>query len=171
MISIKKLATVGASAGLLFGSAMPAFAGHWRSDDDLNITQSNTANITNRVFANSNTGNQSVGGNGGSHSLGGGGGHHGSRGNLAVRTGDAETGVLVGNIANSNDADVDGCGCFDDVTINQSNNANINNLVLANSNSGNQTLGGGSNKAIGTGNAYTGVAVANVVNSNVAVVN
>jgi len=175
MISIKKLATVGAAAGLLFGSAMPAFAGHWRSSDDLIINQTNNADIQNRVFANSNTGNQSIGGGGGgSLSLNeDGDGDHGrrSRGNFALRTGDAETGVLVENIANSNDVEVSGCGCFDDVTITQTNGATINNGVFANSNSGNQTLGRGSNKAIRTGNALTGVAVANLVNSNVAVVN
>ena len=175
MISIKKLAVAGASAGLLFGSAMPAFAGHWRSSDDLVINQTNNAAITNNVLANSNTGNQSAGGGGWSDSLsedgdGGHGGHH-SRGNLALGTGDAGTVVEVLNVANSNVAGVDGCGCFDDVTINQTNGATITNNVLANSNSGNQTLGGGSNKALFTGNAFTGVAVSNIVNSNVAVVN
>lgn len=176
MISTKKLATVGAAAALFATTAIPAFAtgGHHWSSDDLVINQTNTANITNRVLANSNTGNQSAGGYGGSGSLSeDGDGYHGhrSRGNLALGTGDAATVVEVVNIANSNVADVDGCGCFDDVTINQNNTANVTNGVLANSNSGNQTLGGGSNKAIWTGDAFTGVAVANVVNSNVAVVN
>ena len=173
MISIKKAAIIGASAALLFGSAMPAFAGHWRNDDDLNITQKNWASITNNVVANSNTGNQTVGENGGHDDItlnedhdGG----RGSKGNLALGTGDAATVVEVANIANSNKATVKGCGCFDDVTIDQKNGVKVTNEVLANSNTGNQT-GGGSNKALFTGNAYTGVAVTNVVNSNVVKVN
>ena len=174
MISIKKLATVGAAAGLLFGSAMPAFAGHWRSSDDLNINQTNGATVDNSVLANCNTANQTMGGGGGHNALstnGGGGGHRGSRDNLAIGTGDAETGVWVDNKVNKNIAKVDACECFDDVTINQTNGATVTNRVLANSNTGNQALGGGPNKAIHTGNALTGVSVTNLVNKNVVVVN
>lgn len=166
MISVKKLATIGAAAGLLLGSAIPAFADHW---DDLNINQTNQADIENNILANSNTGNQSIGDGGWSFPFCDG-DPCDSEGNFALGTGNAATVVEVANVANSNDADVDSCGCFDDVTINQTNTANIGNNILANSNSGNQSFGDGSNLAIHTGNAFTGVAVANVVNSNVAVV-
>ena len=95
MISTKKLATVGAAAALFATTAMPAFAhGSWHwSDDDLNINQSNYANIQNRVLANSNTGNQTLGGGGST--------------NRAKWTGNAFTGVAVANMVNSNVAVVD----------------------------------------------------------------
>jgi len=85
MISIKKLATVGAAAGLLLASAMPAFAWHW-SDDDLVVSQGNTAIVNNNVGAVSNTGLNGVGG-----------GKF-----VMVKTGDAYSDAVVINTVNKN---------------------------------------------------------------------
>src|SRR3989338_1512528 len=98
MISTKKLATVGAAAALFATTAMPAFAGHWWSDDDLNVTQKNYATVTNNVAQNANTGNQASGFLSGH--------------NTAIGTGAAANGAIVTNVLNSNKAKVDGCGCF-----------------------------------------------------------
>lgn len=158
MISTKKLATVGAAAALFASSAMPALAWHW-SDDDLNITQKNYADVTNTVAQNANTGNQ-VDGLFSGH-------------NKAIGTGAAANGAIVTNVLNSNKAKVDSCDCFDDVTIKQKNSATVTNTVVQNANTGNQTSGlfAGGNKAIFTGDAANGAVVTNVVNSNVAKVN
>ena len=83
MISIKKLATVGAAGGLLLASAVPAFA---LFDDDLVIGQGNTAIVTNNVGANANTGLNGVGG-----------------GKIVVVwTGGAQSQATVSNVVNKN---------------------------------------------------------------------
>jgi hypothetical protein len=60
----------------------------FRSSNRLNINQSNNARITNNVFANSNTGNNSISRN--------------SWGDSSIRTGDAHTSVSISNNVNSN---------------------------------------------------------------------
>lgn len=145
MISIKKLATVGAAAGLLFGSAMPVLA--W--DGFPGSGQVNFARVWNNVTASSNTGGNSVNGN---------------SDNNAIVTGDAATIVGVSNKVNKNVSV--GCGCVDF----QLNAARIGNRVSASSNSGYNSVNGNSDdNVIVTGSAGTGVAVSNVVNKNVSV--
>src|SRR3990167_9861315 len=158
MISVKKLATVGAAAGLLLASAMPVLASH---SDDLDITQKNKAYVKNGITATSNTGGNKIkavddvkGGK--------------------IKTGDATTGVEVINLLNSNEATVDACECFDDVTINQKNKAKVKNYVTADSNTGDNKIKAGDDVKWGkikTGDAFTGVSVSNILNSNVATVN
>ena len=165
MISIKKLATAGAAAGLLFRSAMPAFADFNLGFSNGDVEQSNSAFIFNGVSASSNTGNNNAG-------------------NLAVvsvgndiTTGNATTVVGVTNVANKNVA-VDGCGCNDvnigvgNGDLEQSNRVAVVNLVGASSDTGDNNAGNLAVLSVGndiqTGNAGTGVSVTNVVNKNVA---
>ena len=158
MISIKKLATVGAAAGLLAASALPVLA--WGSDD-LDITQKNKAYVKNDITATSNTGGNKIKAN---DDVKGG----------KIKTGDAFTGVDVTNVLNSNEATVDSCECFNDVTINQKNKAKVKNYVTADSNTGDNKIKAGDDVKWGkikTGDAFTGVSVSNILNSNVATVN
>ena len=143
MISIKRLATVGAAAGLLLASAVPAFANFDGSG------QLNFARVWNNVTASSNTGGNSV---------------NGSSDNNTVWTGNAGTLVGVSTVANKNVSV--GCGCVDF----QLNSARVGNRVTASSNSGYNSINGSSDdNFIWTGDAGTGVAVSTVVNKNVSV--
>ncbi|KKS12729.1 MAG: hypothetical protein UU67_C0043G0003 [Candidatus Daviesbacteria bacterium GW2011_GWB1_41_5] len=151
MISIKKLATVGAAGGLLLASAVPAFA---LFDDDLVIGQGNTAIVTNNVGANANTGLNGVGG-----------GKF-----VMVKTGDALAIAGASTTANKNVAVVAGCNCFDDVTVGQGNTAIVTNNVGANANTGLNGVGGGKIVVVWTGGAQSQATVSNVVNKNVAIV-
>src|SRR3972149_795068 len=153
MISIKKLATVGAAAGLLLASAMPAFAWHW-SDDDLVVSQGNTAIVNNNVGAVSNTGLNGVGG-----------------GKVVmVKTSDAVAIAGASTTANKNVAVVAGCNCFDDVTIGQGNTAIVNNNVGAVSNTGLNGVGGGKFVMVKTGDAVAIAGASTTAKKNVAVV-
>lgn len=141
------------------------------------VTQTNEANIDNNVSANSNTGGNDANRNTG--------------GAVSVDTGDAKTLVGVSNTVNSNTADVDNCNCDMDADVlisgngdgsrnnanldmtnttqvAQTNDADIDNRVDANSNTGkndaNRNTGG--DVEVVTGNAWTGVWVDNLANSN-----
>jgi len=81
MISIKKLATVGAAAGLLAASALPVLA-----DDELEVEQENKAYVRNDVDSEANTGKNDIGG-----------------GRVVImRTGDAFSWPTVTNVVNKN---------------------------------------------------------------------
>jgi len=151
MISIKKLATVGAAAGLLAASAMPVFASH---SDDLDIDQKNGAIVKNNTVTVANTGLNSIGG-----------------GKLVIqKTGNALAQADVSTVANKNVAVVKDCDCFDDVDIDQKNFAYVKNNTVTVANSGKNTIGGGKLVIQKTGNATAVAWVTNVVNKNVTVV-
>lgn len=162
MISKTKLVTAGAAVALFATSAVPALAwGGW-SDDDLNVKQGNWAYVKNDVDASSNSGYNSIDAEDDDVK--------GSK----IKTGDAMTGVDVVNLVNSNDADVDSCECFDDVTIKQKNGAMVKNYIDASSNTGYNSIDAEDDvkwSSIRTGDALTGVSVTSLVNSNVARVN
>jgi hypothetical protein len=151
MISVKKLATVGAAGGLLLASTMPAFAfgGHHGGGSSLEQENKNT-NVTNTVSASSNTGNNTSSG-----------GHHWWGGGNSITTGDASTYVDVLNKVNKNKVELPSCRCFKKVE-QENKNTNVTNTVSASSNTGYNT-----GKNITTGAASTGVIVTNVVNKNI----
>lgn len=70
-------------------------------DNDSSIRQDNRAHINNDVNVDANTGHNDANFNTG--------------GDVDVVTGDANTHVNIGNLANFNSADIDNCGCFSDV--------------------------------------------------------
>ena len=143
MISTKKLATIGAAAALFAATAVPAFA--FGGGGQLNF-----AEILNGVVAGSNTGGNIIEGE--------------VEDGSSVKTGDAGTLVGVTNVANKN-VNVSGCGCRSF----QMNSAGVLNEVLAGSNTGGNIIGGEveDGSSVKTGDATTGVVVANVVNKNV----
>ena len=167
MISIKKLATVGAAGALLLASAVPVFAtgGHHRSNDELNIDQDNDATIINVVETEANTGDNSIGGR---HSSGSG----------RISTGDAYADGLVSTEANLNRAELDvRCGCYDEVELDQDNDAFVLNKVETEAETGDNSVSGGSSRhhhgggsVIRTGDASALSTVFTVVNKNVAIV-
>ena len=162
MISIKKVATLSAAAGMLAMSAMPAFAGFWFSNDELVIKQKNSGAVKNYIDTHVNTGKNSSGNETistfGFGRFGGWGGHQSSS------TGDAAAVVEVNTGLNSNVAAVDACGCFDDVTIRQKNRGYVKNDIDTWVNTGKNSTGGN------TGDALAGISVTTVVNDNVAIV-
>jgi len=170
MISIKRLATVGAAGALLLASAVPVLASdrHHRSNDELNINQGNLAIVVNDVDNTADTGDNSIGGR-----------HSGGSGRIV--TGDALADVLVQTTANENSATVDvRCDCFDDVSVNQGNLAFVWNDVDNKADTGDNSVSGGSSSrhhhksggsVIRTGDATAIGTVQTLVNRNVAVVN
>ncbi len=165
MISIKKVATIGATVALLSAAAVPAFAGNFsHSGNSTDIDQKNKATITNDVDSSSNTGKNTGSSSSCSWLC------FGSKGSK-VETGNAKTEVSVATVANSNSADVSTCGCQSNkhgknssnkVDVDQSNKATITNDVDSKSNTGKNT-----GNYVETGNAKTDVAVLTVVNENV----
>lgn len=144
--------------------------------NDTSVTQNNTANISNSVDVDSNTGGNEAEDNTG--------------GDVSITTGDSEANVTVSNTANSNQASISGCCPTDtsvkisgngsdsdnDATVDttnkariyQDNNAYINNDVDVDSDTGgnkaeDNTWG---DVAIETGDADATVTIANQVNAN-----
>jgi len=191
----KKFATAIATGALLLNTALPAFAdvtleitgngsdSYNKADVDVNQTtvveQSNTANISNNVTANADTGKNDANRNTG--------------GSVSIDTGDASTTVGITNEVNSNVAEVQCCEGDVDVLISgngdnstnkayvdvnqdqgsgtfvgQSNYAKIDNDVDADSNTGkndaNRNTGG--DVSITTGVAEVLVGVSNQANAN-----
>lgn len=158
MISVKKLATVGAAGGLLLASAMPVFASHW----DIKVEQSNKGKVENNVTTQANTGDN---------------------GNFAeddvkysdITTGDASATSDVRTKLNKNFAKVDNCECEDDVKVKQENKwGSVKNNVTTQANTGlNANVAGDDvkNSNITTGNATATSTVKSKVNKNVAIVN
>jgi len=149
---------------------------------DTQVFQTNEANIKNNVWAGSDTGYNDANKNTG--------------GNVTIKTGDADTTVLIDNKANSNLAKVGdgsgagsvslrilGNGADSENTINldlnrslvleQDNYASIRNNVDASSESGNNDAkeNTGGNVKVETGDASTGVGIDNLANFNVADLN
>lgn len=189
----KKIAVVLASLSLFMNAVLPAFASTTleitgngadsNNNEAVSVSQStaviqtNTSNINNDVYANSNTGGNKADKNTG--------------GIVTVDTGNSKTTVSVDNAANSNVADVKNCNCSTDaeVTITgngaeskndayldlsgktvvaQTNDSNIANHVNADSNTGdnkaNKNTGG--DVEITTGKAWTDVEIHSAANSN-----
>jgi hypothetical protein len=99
------------------------------SDDDLNVSSNNSANVTNNVDSWSSTGRNSV--RGGDDST--------------ILTGIADSFAKSGTEANYNATDISGagCNCFDDVTVRSSNRATVMNNVNAGSKTGGNVVSGG----------------------------
>jgi len=145
------------------------------------VNQTNNANITNNIKSDASTGGNSSNFNTG--------------GNSTIKTGDANNSVNVSNAANLNEANVS-CGCgngatsvnvtgngaysesgvnvtnANEVFLNQNNDANFQNNVTANSNTGknDSSFNTGGSTTIWTGNASDNVNVTNKANANLATV-
>jgi hypothetical protein len=145
------------------------------------VVQNNTATVNNNVQT-----NVSTGGNRASDNTGG---------NVVVDTGNAKSTVSLTTVANSNTANVSGCAACNggNATVNisgngsdshnhvnldnssntgvyQSNDANVNNTVNTDANTGNNDANRntGGNVTVYTGNATSNVDVTNALNANVA---
>src|SRR3989344_7612947 len=148
--------------------------------DNTQVTQNNTANITNNVNVSADTGKNDANKNTG--------------GDVDITTGNATTTVGVSNTANAKVADVKGC-CVGDLNVkisgngakstneanvgvsnttyvDQDNYAKIKNNVDVDADTGKNDANGntGGSVSITTGNADTTVAVANTANKNVATI-
>lgn len=143
------------------------------------VFQENDARFKNTVWADSDTGDNDANKNTG--------------GDVSIKTGDADTGVLIKNAANSNMAKIGGgegsgsvslkimgngadsantinLGLLKSLTLTQDNDANISNKVDADSDTGDNDAkkNTGGEVSIETGDASTGVAIDNMANFNVA---
>jgi len=190
----KKLATALATGAVLANAFVPAaFAAtdltvsgngsdsnstvNVSSNNNTTVNQTNDANVTNNVNVTANTGNNSANDNTG--------------GNVGVRTGDANTNVTVNNTLNSNQADVQNCGCAGDTNVTvsgngthsdndvnlsnggntrltQNNTANVRNNVDVDANSGNNNINDntGGNIRVRTGDINTDVNLSTTANAN-----
>lgn len=188
----KVIALVSIAAFAISTSTASAF--WWMpQSSDIEVNNSNSANVTNSVSTVANTG-----GNG---TYGGSAKNYASKGtNVAVGgeaaslTGDAVAASSVENYVNSNKTVVDVCGCEGngDITVNNTNKyTHVTNGVSTAANTGDNTTAGGnaknkvsggfswwhggssSNTAVGgasyseSGSAAAGSAVVNVVNKNI----
>lgn len=142
---IKKVASVGAAAAVFLATASPAFATYnfpwWmmhRSEDTLTVDNRDT-DVNVDVDVKADSGDNDV--SGGSHSWGGwwmnmfGGGS-----SSELRTGDA-TVKEVGVMTDTNYTAVEGCGCFDDVTV-KNHDTDVDVDVDVTADSGDNTLRG-----------------------------
>ncbi len=193
----KKIIAIFSSVLLLAGSALPVLAqstvtisGNGSDTNNVanvtvtqttQVSQTNTADITNTVNASADTGDNDA--------------NHNTGGSVSVDTGNANTDVTISNTANTNVADVDNCNCGsgdvevlvsgngDDsnntanttlqntVTLGQTNVANVtNNVEKARSDTGdndaNHNTGG--SVSVSTGNATTSVDLSTNANANLA---
>jgi len=193
----KKIATTIATGAVVLSSALPAFAAgttlqisgngsdstsavNVSSANTTTVSQSNTAVVSNNV-----TSNASTGGNKASDNTGG---------DTTVKTGDAANHVAVQNTLNSNQADVNSCGCQNGgasvlvsgngtdstntanvsqnnaTSLFQTNTAVVTNNVDANAKTGNNKANDntGGDTFINSGNASNTVLVGTTANANVA---
>lgn len=174
-------------------SASTASARWIPQSNDVDVNNSNSANVTNSVSTTANTGgNETVGGSAKNYASKG--TNVAVGGEAASLTGDAVAASSVENYVNSNKTVVDVCGCEGkgDITVNNKNKyTNVTNGVSTVANTGeNATVGGyaknkvsggfswwhhgsSSNTAVGgaayseTGSAAAGSSVVNVVNKNI----
>lgn len=187
------IALVSIAAFAVSASTASAFWWMPQSSSDIEVNNSNSANVTNSVSTVANTG-----GNG---TYGGSAMNYASKGtntafggDAGSLTGDAVAASSVENYVNSNKTVVDVCGCEGkgDVTVNNTNKyTHVTNGVSTLANTGENTTAGGnaknkvsggysfwyggssSNTAVGgagyseTGSAAAGSAVVNVVNKNI----
>ncbi len=140
----KKLAITGASAALVLGMAIPAFAKPPCHSNCGSADTSNYAFVTNSVGTYANTGSNGISG-------------------FVVKSGTIYTDTansksLVGNLVNTN------VGTSNDV----SNHAFVSTVVTTNANTGDNGISGGfvGGGYISTGQANAGTSVVNVVNTN-----
>lgn len=188
----KQIVSAAAAGAMLFNVAVPAFASteivisgngagadSWATVNQVNTTtvsQSNTANVTNNVDADADTGDNDANFNTG--------------GNTVIGTGNATTDVDVNNNLNRNAADVDCCDAGDTkvdisgngaysnngVTLNklntnavgQNNNATVNNNIDTDADTGDNDAysNTGGDVVIVTGNAKSMVDVSTTANVN-----
>lgn len=151
MISIKKLATIGAAGGLLLASAVPALA---FGDGDFTFNFNKGA-VSNLVVTKANTGLNSIGSGEDVDDSG-------------IGTGDAGAIAEVKTVLNSN---INGsCGCLGDSATVNINKGFVGNSVFTKSNTGLNSMGANddvSSSAILTGNALSASVVTSVVNTNI----
>ena len=191
-----KIATAIATSALLLQAVAPlayaettvTLSGNGSSsDNDANVSQNNTTNVVqtnNANVSNYVSGTASTGGNDANDNTGG---------DVAIRTGDAQSSVNVSNTLNKNVADVNSCNCEGDTTVTiegngsrsdndvrlyknsdinvfQTNNASVYNSVDADAKTGdndaNRNTGG--DTTIYTGDASTNVSVSTTANANLA---
>ncbi len=143
---------------------------------DTQVTQSNTADVTNNIKTDSQTGDNSISGTTG--------------GSSSIDTGTSSTQVDVKNAVNSNVADVNGCctgdtsvsikdngaqsnntantGISNETTLWQTNAANVANNVSTNNETGDNTIKNTTNgsASISTGDTNTDVHVSTLANAN-----
>ncbi|MBI3282643.1 hypothetical protein HYZ70_01030 [Candidatus Curtissbacteria bacterium] len=163
MISIKKLATIGAAAGLLAASAMPVFA------DGPFILQKNKGKVINIVTTTANSGGNLNVAENGSDGLA-------INKDNSIDTGNAIATSTVKTALNTNIVKAD-CGCLDDGTVIQLNKwGKVVNVVDTTANSGlnanvaengSDGLAINKNNSINTGNATATSTVKSIVNTNV----
>ncbi len=169
MISIKKLATVGAAASILAFSAAPALASDGSGAE---IIQKNSdTTVTTTIDASSNSGSNQI------KAIGtdGCGCSPSDASNSSIETGSATTTVKVKNNVNKNLVDAS-CGCLSDSSaevIQKNKKTTVTTIVDdAKANSGKNKIkaidgGNASGSEITSGNAKTKVSVKNVVNKNI----
>lgn len=166
MISMKKLGTFAAAAGLFASTAVPALA--WEgpfswNDDELSVRQKNSATVNNYVDAKANTGDNSITAD------------YDDVERSKIHTGNATALADVYTEVNENKAEVEACECdFDSVKVKQRNSAYVNNYVDAKAKTGDNSIYADDDverSHIHTGNAYATAVVTNLVNRNVARVN
>jgi hypothetical protein len=137
------------------------------TSNDITVTNSNSATVSNTVVVGANTGYNSVAGgtsgkagNGGNvhgnGTAGNGGTSGGSNNDGYIATGNAASLSAISNDINTNRTKITtNCGCQGknggDVTVNNQNNANIGNAVVAGSNTGYNGVTGGNTGAAGNG--------------------
>src|SRR3990167_4682352 len=115
--------------------ATPALAGHW-NNNDITVTNVNSAYVKNNVEVSASTG-----GNGGNGGDGGG-----------ILTGNAFAVSKIKNKVNTNVTSVDPCDCdVDDVTVSNNNSARVKNYVGVYAGTGSNNANGGSGSAAGNG--------------------
>ena len=145
--------------------ATPALAGHW-NNNDITVTNVNSAYVKNNVEVSASTGSNdanggsgSAAGNGGSvnysddGNAGGNGGNGGNGGDGGgILTGNAFAVSKIKNKVNTNVTSVDPCDCdVDDVTVSNNNSARVKNYVGVYAGTGSNNANGGSGSAAGNG--------------------
>jgi len=163
---MKKIASLVGAGALLLTMATATFAtNNWhhrnprpmpRSEDELTIENSATVDNLVVTVANSGLNWTSDGGRTFSRSR-----HHFSKDAGDIRTGDADAVATLTNRVNWNN--VAGCGCFDDVKI-ENKRTSVDNDVWTVANTGLNRTGRGD---IRTGNAYADSLVDNVINTTI----
>jgi hypothetical protein len=130
---MKKILMTLPAFALALALAAPVSATWRSSNDELNVTSRNSANVTNNVDSWSSTGRNSV---------------RGGSGDSTILTGLADSFAKSGTEANYNATDLRGagCNCFDDVTVRSSNRATVTNNVSAESKTGGNVISGGYSK-------------------------
>ncbi len=157
-MNFKKLAITGATAAVLLGSAIPAFANHSNRGLSVDIDNDN-AYVKNVVYTKADTGDNEIRG------------RRGGVRNSDINTGDAWASSTVYNTVNQNVIDL--CGCLNrrgGVKVEIDNDdATVKNYVTTKADTGDNSIYGKRVRRsdITTGNAGAEAYVDSVVNSNI----